>query len=253
MSINAEKYSFNDFTINNYRELLQIAKEKEYQFCDYLSYSNFKSGKILLWRHDVDFSVHAAFKLAEIEMKEGVASTYFFNLHNEFYNLFEKEIYDLVVKIINLGHTIGLHFDPTFYNIKTESELDIHIEVEKEILQKLFNVSINVFSFHNTNPFIMSCRKAKYGGLFNTYCNDLQQNFKYVSDSNGYWRFESIKKVVLNNEYTKVQVLTHPEWWKEKVMSPKQKAWYCIEGRAEKNKTFYTNLLKKFNRELIDW
>jgi hypothetical protein len=66
-------------------------------------------------RHDVDFSVHRSYALAKIEAEEGVHSTYFLWPHCKYYNLFEEEIVEIVDKIIELGHDIGLHFDYDFY------------------------------------------------------------------------------------------------------------------------------------------
>jgi hypothetical protein len=47
-------------------------------------------------------------------------------------------------------------------------------------------------------------------------------------------------------------VLTHPVWWQEKAMSPKERVWRAIEGRSEKNKKQYKFLLTKFERKNID-
>ena len=49
--------------------------------------------------------------LAKIENELGVKATYFLKLHSEFYNLFEKSIFEKVLKIIEFGHNIGLHFE----------------------------------------------------------------------------------------------------------------------------------------------
>ena len=54
-------YYFDDFTEDNYRQLIKLAKSN-YNFIKYEDYN--KKGKNLLWRHDIDFSVHRALKLA---------------------------------------------------------------------------------------------------------------------------------------------------------------------------------------------
>src|SRR6266513_2864721 len=108
----AEQFRFSDFTRSNYRKLLGLAKQR-YVF---RSFENFIRGEsFVLWRHDVDFSMHAAARLAEIEHDEGVQATYFVHLHNEFYNLLESTTWARLKRIIAQGHSIGLHFDAHFY------------------------------------------------------------------------------------------------------------------------------------------
>ena len=102
----AKQYNFSDFTEKHYVTLIKLAKKK-YLFEPFTTKTDEPH---VLWRHDIDSSVHRALKLAKIEKKLGVKSTYFLRLHSEWYNLFEKEVYDKINDIIKLGHYIGLHF-----------------------------------------------------------------------------------------------------------------------------------------------
>ena len=86
----AKRYNFSDFTEKHYITLIKLAKKK-YLFEPFTTKTEEPH---VLWRHDVDSSVHRALKLAKIEKKLGVKSTYFLRLHSEWYNLFEKEVYD---------------------------------------------------------------------------------------------------------------------------------------------------------------
>lgn len=54
-----------DFTEKNYRSLIKKAKKK----FKFLFYGDKSEVNHVLWRHDVDFSMHRALKLAEIERK----------------------------------------------------------------------------------------------------------------------------------------------------------------------------------------
>src|SRR5947208_126656 len=101
--------NFSDFTETSYKNLLKIA-QSEYRFSRYI---NRLEGKHVLWRHDIDFSMHRALRLAQLEKEAGVISTYFLYPHSLFYNFLSRSVIDLVLKIIELGHDIGLHFDPT--------------------------------------------------------------------------------------------------------------------------------------------
>ena len=142
------KYHFEDFTEKTYINLIKLAKTN-YKL---VSFSEYKTkGKICIWRHDVDFSVHRALTMARIEYNENVQSTYFFTLHSNFYNVFEKEITQLIFKIIDYGHAIALHCDPSYYSspAQLDNGLEYHLRAEKEILEKLFRVPIESMSFHS--------------------------------------------------------------------------------------------------------
>ena len=249
MISNAEKYHYADFTRENYRRLLKLAKER-FTISNFENYS--KHDNFIIWRHDIDFSVHSSYALAKIEAEEGVSSTFFIHLHNEFYNVFEKEITELLGMILKLGHKAGLHFDCHYYGIKNETELEEKLSFEKELLEKLLNTKINVFSFHNTTEEILSYNKDSYSGMINTYNRFFRESVGYCSDSNGYWRFKRLEDELTSGENKTLQVLTHPAWWQEEVLSPKQRIWRSIDGRAEKTKKNYNDTLKSMGRENID-
>ena len=92
-----------DFTVDRYRELIQIAK-KSYTFS---SYAEIPFGaRFVLWRHDCDLSLNRALKLAEIEQQEDITTTYLINPHCDFYNPFEKGQSAIIQKILDLKHHI---------------------------------------------------------------------------------------------------------------------------------------------------
>lgn len=250
MTDNAKKYLFSDFTTENYRKLLKLAKEK-YSFTTYKKH--FAINKSVIWRHDVDFSMHRALKLAQIEKEEGVVSTYFVLLHSEFYNLLEKEISDLVYKIIELGHPIGLHFDANFFGIKDEKKLEEKLLLEKEFLEKIFPIEVDSFCFHITNEFTISCNKNQYAGMINAFSEYFEKQVGYCSDSNGYWRFKRLEDVLIKASDKHLQVLTHPELWQDEVMTPKERIYRCADLRAKKSKRWYDNVLERTGRKNIDW
>ena len=247
---NVEKFRFSDFTLDHYQEILLTLKRTH----TFRSYTDFNRDELfVLNRHDVDFSVKGALKLAEIEHELKVNSTFFFMLHCEYYNLLESQNIDLVKNIAGLGHKIGLHFDAQFYNINDEANLQEKLEFEREILEFFIKEKIEVFSFHNTTDFTMNCKSWNYGGLINTYADYFQSNVKYSSDSNGYWRFDRMMDVIKSNCDKSLQLLTHPVWWTKEIQSPKEKIWNIIESRAKVNKVKYEEILSSFGRENIDW
>lgn len=247
--LNSEHYKFSDFTLFNYQRIISLAK-RSYVFSTFTDYNI--NTKFILLRHDVDYSVHRALKMARIEHKEGVKATYYLLLHSEFYNLFEKEIAELVNEIISLGHEIGLHFDSHFYEIENENQLESKLIFEKNIIENLFSIKVNSFCFHITSDFTINCNKQVYAGMINAFSLFFQKEIGYCSDSNGYWRFKRLEDIIISESYSQLQINTHPAWWQDEVMSPKKRIYRCIEKRAEKVKYVYSKVLEDTNRKNID-
>lgn len=233
-----------DFTERNYERLLKLIKNKTVFYDELEKYNVFT-----LWRHDVDFSVHRAYSLAKIESKNNIKATYFFQLGSVFYNIFEQEIKDLVLNILSLGHQIGLHFDPTQYEIQSKEDLENYLSFEKKILENLFQIHVKVFSFHNPTEDILKYDDFEYVNMINTYA-EFFKKISYCSDSNGYWRHENLE-IFLKKENHKQQILTHPNWWQKKVLSPNDRVNRSIKGRQKKAFSFYFNLLKECGRKNV--
>lgn len=234
-----------DFTSDHYRQLLQIAKQN-YTF---ITYDSIPFGeRFVLWRHDCDYSLNRAKRLAEIEKEAGICATYFINPHSEFYNPLEANQSALIRQIIEMGHEIGVHFDAAFYHTDNEQQLDLQVQQEADLIQQVFNVRPTAFSFHNPNTFLLSCDKESYGGLVNCYSKRFKSEVPYCSDSNGYWRFRRLHDVLSDATDPCLQVLTHPGWWQESPMPPRKRIFRSVYGRAESVMRYYDGALKNFER-----
>src|SRR4029079_6101206 len=95
-----------DFTEDGYRCAGAVAK-RSYSFDPF---GTKLEDPHVLWRHDVDASVHRAARLARIEAEEGVRATYFLSFHSAFYNLLERPVFDAARAVLGAGHWLGLHF-----------------------------------------------------------------------------------------------------------------------------------------------
>jgi hypothetical protein len=239
---------WSDFTRENYKKLLKIAAAK-YNIVTVSDWQNSKATGI--WRHDVDCSPHRALDLAKIESDEGVVATYYFNMRSEFYNLFEPTTLSIVREIQLMGHEIGLHLDSTQCDVSAVSKLEESLFKEKYILESIFNIEIKSFSFHNPSEITNKYKDHSYAGLINAYSKGLMSNFKYCSDSGGYWRFTPLEKFLQQN-HKNICVLSHPEWWPDQELSPRNRILRCIEGRAISTLHQYDGLLKKIGRENIE-
>lgn len=249
---NQEKYKFEEFTIENFKNYLKLAIDNGFHFSSFHDEHNSNS-KVILWRHDVEFSPFVALQMAEIEAKEGIKATYFFQIHCELYNLLEKEISAIVHNINELGHNIGLHFDSHYFDIKNETELEKYLRIDADYFNTIFNYELKTFSFHNTDRFTLSWERNSYAGLINVYSKYFKSVFNYCADSTGYWRFETLDKVLNNPEISKLQVLTHDSMWSNLVQSPRERVFKSIDNNAQRQKNWYNKTLHEFGAKNIDW
>ncbi len=244
----SSKYNFSDFTESHYNVLLKIAK-KNYTF------ENFGTKSIkphIILRHDVDLSVHRALALAKLEKKQNVRSTYFLRLRSEFYNIFEKSVLSKVHDIIKLGHSVGLHFDSSFYENKTRKNTIKNLNWEKKVLSELLGEKIYAFSFHNPDPkTALSISDYRLSQMINVYSKKIKNSYHYISDSNGYWRYSRLFDLLKNNTEKNIQILIHPEWWQKTAMSPRMRVVRCVDERSKRTLETYDSILKASKRKNI--
>ena len=230
---NREKYHFDDFTLGNYKRLVQMAVDKGFEFI--LHKDDFvPERKDVIWRHDVEFEPDIALKMAEIEHEEGVKATYFFQLHSGFYNVMSGHYRQAFHQIKDLGHCVGLHFDSAYWGITSEDQLNDYIKIDKEYLEKNMDVEIDTFSFHNTTPFTQGCLEYRYGGLINVYSSFFKKNYNYCGDSLGYWRFDRLEDVLNDDNVRHLQVLTHDGNWNEEVLSVRKRYYQMLHAHADR-------------------
>jgi len=94
------------FDFGHYRELLDAARAGGYRFAFFEGEP--REGDLLL-RHDVDISLDAALRLAELEAEAGARATYFLMTESVFYNLASAEGERALPRLRELGHSVGLH------------------------------------------------------------------------------------------------------------------------------------------------
>jgi len=234
-----------DFTVEHYRVLLGLAKSN----WGFVKYDNIPWGeRFVLWRHDVDYSLNRSLELARIEHQEGVSATYFVNPHSEFYNLAESGQYQIIKQILSLGHDLGMHFDAAFHGVMSEAELNCLVARDARNLEELFGAKLVAFSFHNPIAAHLTCEAEQYGGLINCYSRRFKSEVAYCSDSNGYWRFRRLYDVLEAVTDPCLQVLTHPGWWQDKPMPPRQRVFRGAYGRAAATMRLYDSGLQEHGR-----
>lgn len=246
----AERYRYDDFTRENYSRLLGLAKQR-YPFRTFSTYQ--PAERFVIWRHDVDFSPQGAVRFAEREHAAGVAATYFILLHADCYNALEREVTGCIRSLVALGHEIGLHFDLDYYGDGSgDDRLDARLANERSILEDIAGAPCRAFSFHNPDARVARYRAAEYAGLVNAGADYFFREVGFCSDSNGYWRSRRLEDVLREAAEPRLQVLTHPEMWQEAPMSPQRRIYRCIDGRAERCRERYAQLLERHGRANIE-
>ena len=131
------------FSYNEYRNIINLVRE-HIPIVDF-SEVNEKTKKFCVLRHDIEFSIDRAYKLAKIEKELGITSTYTVQVRNNTYNALSEKNIDLIRKIKDLGHHIGLHQNPPLMELE---KLGNYITTDINILEHFYGFEIDRFAFH---------------------------------------------------------------------------------------------------------
>ncbi|HZG36540.1 MAG TPA: hypothetical protein VEY87_11915 [Gaiellaceae bacterium] len=176
-----------DFSLDHYRELLDAARAGGYRFGSFDSEP--QEGELLL-RHDVDLSLDAALRLAELEAEAGAQATYFLMTESVFYNLASHEGVQALARLRELGHRVGLH--AVWPNAVVDERFD------------------PVVAWHNPDPEYMH---EPVGSVVNVMQEPWFSPDTYRSDSNQHWRSGCPHEDLRAGRFPWLQLLTHPEIW----------------------------------------
>jgi hypothetical protein len=171
-------------------------------------------------RHDVEFSVERAYNLAVFENTKDFHSIYFFQLTNNAYNVLSMRNRDLILKIIDMGHKVGLYFH---LNGMTDiNKIKEQIKKEIEIMELMLCKKIDSFSIHRpTTDVLRNTIKLEgiinaYDDLFFSFTEDVVVNppkIKYLSDARHRWNYGLVPNEETLEKYDKIQILVHPYSW----------------------------------------
>jgi hypothetical protein len=175
------------FDMTHYAEILETAKAGGYRFTTFGEPPT--RGDIFL-RHDIDLSLDAALRMAELEAEHGVQTTYLLMTESVFYNLASTEGAAAIARLRELGHAVGHHA--------------VHPNVERD---DRFDP---VVSWHNPQAEYMS---GSIPGAINVYAEPYFDPPTYRSDSNQHWRSGCPHEELRGGGFPWLQILVHPEIW----------------------------------------
>ena len=199
------------FNLEHYFHTLELAKTQGYKIKTVSESKLVAKKKQIILRHDVDFTLDYALKMAKAEHEHGIHSTYYILLRDDYYNPLSKRNIKIIKEITNIGHEIGLHYDSRFStsNAKLKNELNI--------LGDLIDKKITTIAAHTPNAIKAETGKGyiddeinlqELGIIESKYNID---GIKYISDSSRIWREGCMCQNI--GKYNNLQILTHPVWW----------------------------------------
>jgi hypothetical protein len=190
----------------------QEAKRHGYAFIGYEEARD--TPRFVIMRHDVDVDLHYAKELAELEASHGVGATYFVMLRNPLYNLFAPQSSKCLKIITGLGHQVGLHFDVSAYPDLDGPALLEAISHELAILKELAGASqvSKCVTFHKPSPHLLNT-EISTDEFFSGYNRSFFRDIRYIADSGGNWREESMLDLIRAERSPKIQFNSHPVWW----------------------------------------
>lgn len=171
---------------------------------------NIQEKNDLILRHDIDFDIGLAKKIAIQEHDLGICSTFFFLMRSPFYNILEKENFESINLIKELGHEISIHFDSNYY-----SDIKKGVEYELSLFNELFGIEPKIISIHRPDELFIK-NKIDIGGIAHTYEPKYFHDIKYIADSRGSFRYgHPFESKEFKNNYS-IHLCIHPIWWMTK-------------------------------------
>ncbi|KJR42366.1 hypothetical protein MCHI_001721, partial [Candidatus Magnetoovum chiemensis] len=193
-----------DFTFEHYREILKALKTNH----RVISFKDAKSlgkdilniDKFVILRHDVEFSVTNALKLAIEDNNAGLNATFFFLLSGD-YNIFEHESANMIRQIIDLGHDIGLHYDAALFEDLKLEPIDVAAK-QISLIETYWNTKVYAMSSHLP---LRSGKTFNVPNVIDVYESLYINDIKYISDSTQVWREDVVSKLL--DKYPKIHLL----------------------------------------------
>jgi len=222
-----------DFTISKYAELCTSMLISDYRiltFSEYIEGKGDNHDRFIILRHDVDRKPFQSLKMAKLERKLGIQSTYYFRYPFTFLPNILREVRDL-------GHEIGYHYEVLS---KTNGDFDKAIKLFNYELTKFREIcDIKTICMHG-QPISKYDNKAIWDhydfadfGLKGEGYLSISKDIDYFSDTGRSWsgknslrdflpgkepRFaiadtDQLIRFLKDKKACKIYILSHPERW----------------------------------------
>lgn len=205
-----------DFSYDHFRSILRTIKSN---FESHLLsevpqiMGEFDKSKLIL-RHDIDVSLKKALAMAQIEKDFGIRTNYMVMTESWLYNTGGNFSRDILQKIMNMEHEIGLHISPS---TRESITLEAKINSACKELEKVIGQRVKAFSYHRPREKDRG-GPLKISNRVNAYASELwdkseKMGKRYLSDSGGRWKYGEPLPWLKESDVPLRQLLIHPIWW----------------------------------------
>ena len=250
----------NRFSYGEYKDIISLI-QKHLPIVGFDEVINNNLEEYCVIRHDVEYSIDRAYKLAQIENELDIKSTYCIQVRNNIYNAISDKNIELVKQIKTLGHEIALHQDPPagFGDYRLKS----YLLQDMRVLSMYYDLPIKIFSYHKPKQeylqkyFTVEDKINTNGNKFFHYfkgdglVKPEELNVTYLADSNHKWKWGDPKDL----DFTKVKKLQmnmHPYSWSKEGFSNFDNTVHVVKERTQELTHSMTEI-KTFPKELLNW
>ena len=191
------------FDTASYQRLLQRLLDAGRTF---VGFDDREDGVVI--HHDVELSPRRALAMARLETTFRIGSTYCVPLDSPMYDASTVAFERFVRTLSQLGHDVGLQFDPAAHwmDPPTEDELRERIDAERAVLRRLIGHPVDVVSFRNPTERL---RTLELPGGINACCPPADDpSYRCVDDRE--WRNGD---PFTNGIPARFRLLVHPGLW----------------------------------------
>jgi hypothetical protein len=151
-------------------------------------------------------------RLAEVELTADVRSSFFFLTTSDTYNVASARNRAMLRELCASGFEIGLHFDPTLYDMENPDTLQRAVQHEALVLGDAAGYPVTSVSLHNPSG---HGRYPLFDGFLNAYDPRIFGPDKYLSDSRMCFA-RDVWDFLKAGETGVIQLLLHPLHYQER-------------------------------------
>ena len=204
------EFDLPEFNLPEYEKLIYHFIITGYKFDVISRLSQSGKSKTIYLRHDIDMHITGIERMAEIEAKYDVKSTYYILL-TQHYNPMQPDNRKILCDLAAMGHEIGLHYDMEVYPADYNSAR-AHLDWETSLLADVVGKPVRTIVMHQPHkgqpdPFL------SLDEYVHPHDPRYQENLTYISDSCRAWRDESLLECFGSNPPKRLLFATHPELW----------------------------------------
>ena len=242
-----------DFTTKTYRQLLDALISRKYIFQTFAEFLKAPAERAVILRHDVEAKYQNSLVFAKIQREKNIYGSYYFRFLPDHFN---KKI---IVKIAELGHEIGYHYEDLTY---FKGDFSLAIERFEQNLQVLNQIApVKTISMegaplskYDNRDLWKKYDYHNYGIIGEPYFDLDFSKVLYLTDTGRRWNGDKVSirdKVPSNFDFSfkhtkdiienidklpdKIMLTFHPQRWNDSlVLWVKELIWQNVKNQGKR-------------------